>query len=416
MHDKELYTQILGIRRPWKVTEVELSVAAGEVKVFVDCQRGRRGKCPKCNQPCPGYDRRRREWRHLDTCQFRTLLVADVPRVRCPEHGVVTVSVPWAEPGSGFTALFEALVIDWLREASISAVSRRLGLSWNAIDRIMRAAVVRGLSRREHNPVQRIGVDETSFRRRHDYVTVVSDQADQRVLYVADDRGRESLAGYYETLSEDHREAIESIAMDMWPAYIRATREAIPGAKEKIAFDKFHVAKYLGDAIDKVRRDEHRALQREGRNDLLRTKHHWLMNPHNMSAKQWRGFRRLRQSTLRTARAWAIREFAMSLWHYTSRGWALRAWKRWLSWALRCRLEPVKKVAYTIREHLWGIINAIVLQADNGGAESINSRIKLLKVRARGFRSKPRFRNAIYFHLGGLDLYPASVKPAFSPT
>lgn len=416
MHDKELYRQILGIRKPWKVTSVELSVAAGEVKVFVDCQGGRAVKCPKCDQSCPGYDRRRRQWRHLDTCQFRTLLVADVPRVRCPEHGVVTVSVPWAEPGSGFTALFEALVIDWLREASLAAVSRRLGLSWNAIDRIMRDAVARGLARREQKRVHRLGVDETSFRRRHDYVTVVSNQADQTVLYVADDRGRESLAGYYETLSDDHKKAIESIAMDMWPAYIRATREAIPEAEEKIAFDKFHVAKYLGDAIDKVRRDEHRVLQRHGRNDLVRTKHHWLMNPHNMSTRQWRGFQRLRQSTLRTARAWAIREFAMSLWHYNSRTWALKAWKRWLSWAVRCRLEPVKKVARTIQEHLWGIINAIVLQADNSGAESINSRIKLLKVRARGFRSKPRFRNAIYFHLGGLDLYPASVKLAFSPT
>lgn len=126
MRDKELYTQILGIRSPWQVADVELSVEAGEVKVYVERMPGAEQRCPKCGQVCPGYDGRRRQWRHLDTCQFKTLLVADVPRVECPEHGVVTVDVPLSEPGSGFTALFEALVIDWLREASVATVRSEL--------------------------------------------------------------------------------------------------------------------------------------------------------------------------------------------------------------------------------------------------------------------------------------------------
>ncbi|HSH28748.1 MAG TPA: ISL3 family transposase [Thiohalobacter sp.] len=416
MRDKELYTQILGIRSPWQVADVELSVDAGEVKVYVERTPGTEQRCPKCGKVCPGYDRRRRQWRHLDTCQFKTLLVAEVPRVECPEHGVVTVEVPWSEPGSGFTALFEALVIDWLREASVAAVSRRLGLSWNAIDGVMQRAVQRGLARRAEVAPTHIGVDETSFRKRHDYVTVVSDQDSGTVLHVADDRGQASLSAYYARLSEAQKAGIASVAMDMWPAYIRATLEAVPEAREKIAFDKFHVAKYLGDAVDKVRRSEHRALRTEGRDELTRTKHRWLMNPHNMSVQQWRGFKALRESTLKTARAWAIKEFGMSLWHYSSRTWAEKGWQRWLGWAVRSRLEPVIKVARTIKDHLWGIINAVVLKADNGGAESINSRIKMIKVRSRGFRSKERFRNAIYFHLGGLDLYPAGVKQQGLPT
>ena len=343
-------------------------------------------------------------------------MVADVPRVECSEHGVVTVAVPWSEPGSGFTALFEALVIDWLKEASIAAVSRRLQLSWNAIDGIMQRAVRRGLKRRSEVEAKRLGVDETSFRKRHDYVTVVSDQDSQTVLHVGDGRDQESLSGFYDDLSDDQKVAVESIAMDMWPAYISATLGGIPDAREKIAFDKFHVAKYLGDAVDKVRRTEHKALLAEGREDLKHTKHCWLMNPQNMSRKQWRGFKALRESTLKTARAWAIKELAMSLWSYTSRTWAMKAWKQWLSWAVRSRLEPVKKVAKTIKTHLWGIINAVFLKADNGGAESINSRIKMVKVRSRGFRNKERFRNAIYFHLGGLDLYPAGIKQQGLPT
>lgn len=409
VRDKQLYQRILGIEAPWRVSEVDLSLSEGEVEVHVETQAGTRHRCPHCNRSCPGYDRRPRRWRHLDTCQFKTLVVAEVPRIECPEHGVVSVGVAWAEPGSGLTALFEALVIDWLREASIAAVARQLGLSWNAIDTVMRRAVKRGLLRRSRRCSAHISVDETAFRKRHDYVTIVSDGA--TVLHVADNRTQASLAGYYNGLSEEQLGAIESVAMDMWPAYIGASLAALPQAEAKIAFDKFHVAKYLGDAVDRVRRDEHKALLKAGRTDLVRSKYAWLTNPANMSAAQWRRFKSLRESTLKTARAWAIKELAMSLWDYSSRAWAAKAWKHWLAWALRCRLEPMRKVARTLKAHLWGILNAIILKAHNGGAESINGRIKLVKVRSRGFRNKERFRNAIYFHLGGLDLYPEGVKP-----
>lgn len=414
MRDKQLYQQILGIESPWWVASVDLSVAAGTVAVHVDAKTGTRHCCPKCGKRCPGYDRRPRRWRHLDTCQFKTILIAQVPRIECPIHGVVLIEVPWAEPGSGFTALFEALVIDWLHEASISAVARQLDVSWNAIDGIMCRAVVRGLARRKRKPSRHISVDETAFRKGHNYVTVVSDG--KTVLHVANDRKQSSLGAYYNGLTPEELAAIESISMDMWPAFIGATQKAVPGAETKIAFDKFHVAKYLGDAVDKVRRAEHKALRQLGCDDLTKTKYLWLRNRAHMSPKQRRQFTPLRHSTLRTARAWAIKEFAMSLWDYVSRTWAHKGWQRWLAWAIRCRLEPMKKVAKTIKTHLWGIINAIILKAHNGGAESINGRIKLVKVRSRGFRNKTRFRNAIYFHLGGLDLYPMSVQAVNSPT
>jgi len=412
MRDRELYRRILGIERPWQVTEVELSLEAGEVKVHVAVAPGAELACPVCGRVVPRYDRRYREWRHLDTCQFRTIVAAEVPRVSCPEHGVRQVAVPWAEAGSGYTALFEALVIDWLREASIEAVRRRLGLSWNAIAGIMHRAVRRGLGRRgrEAGWCRRLGVDETAFRRRHDYVTVVSDRERDRVLYVADGRRKESLEGFYAGLTGEQKGRIESIAMDMWQPYIAATLEAIPGAAGKIAFDKFHVAKHLGEAVDQVRRREHRELLRQGIEVLKGTRYAWLTNPRKMNASRRRGFAALTRSALKTARAWAIKELAMSLWGYTSRTWAAKAWARWYGWAIRSRLEPVKRVARMIKEHRWGIINAIVLKADNGHAESINSRIQLIKARSRGFRNRERFRMAIYFHLGGLDLYPEGVR------
>ncbi|QYZ67772.1 MAG: ISL3 family transposase [Gammaproteobacteria bacterium (ex Lamellibrachia satsuma)] len=222
----------------------------------------------------------------MDSCQYKIILVADVPRVKCEEHGVVTMSVPWAEPGSGFTAMFEALVIDWLKEASISAVSRLMGLSWNAIDGIMQRSVERGLARREEIYPTHIGVDETAFKKRHDYVTVVSDQEVGTLLHVGSDRKKATLKAWYDSLTEELREAIESVSMDMWPAFINATLESLPEAEEKIAFDKFHVAKYLGEAVDKVRREEHKALIAEGYQDLKGSKYDWLYNPENITRKQ----------------------------------------------------------------------------------------------------------------------------------
>lgn len=409
MRDTDLYTRILGIEAPWQVSVVEVEMASREVIVQVKRKAGVKPCCPVCGKESPGYDSRWRRWRHLDTCQYKTILEANVPRVECPEHGVVTTSVPWAEPNSGFTAMFEALVIDWLQEATTSAVSRLMGLSWNAIDGIMQRAVKRGLARRGEIRARHLGVDETAFKKRHDYVTIVSDQSTGKVLHVGSDRKKAGLKQWYESLPKSHLQAIESVSMDMWPAFINATLESVPGAEEKIAFDKFHVAKYLGEAVDKVRRQEHKALMAEGREDLKGSKYDWLYNQANMTPEKRRDFRALRDSALKTARAWAIKELAMSLWGYVSKTWARKAWKRWLSWAMRCRLEPMTNVAKTIKEHLWGILNAIVLKVSNGPAEGLNSRIKTLKVRSRGFRNKQRFANAIYFHLGGLELYPAGI-------
>ena len=349
MRDKDLYAQILGIKSPWQVSGVDLNVAEGEVTVQVEQEEGVRSCCPTCGKESPGYDSRTRRWRHLDTCQYKTILVADVPRVQCEDHGVVTVSVPWAEPGSGFTAMFEALVIDWLKEASTLGVSRLMNLSWNAIDGIMQRAVERGLSRREETRATQIGVDETAFRKRHDYVTIVSDQETGTVLHVCSDRKKQGLKDWYGSLTEEQREALESVSMDMWPAFINATLESIPDAGEKIAFDKFHVAKYLGEAVDKVRRQEHKALMAEGYEDLKGSKYDWLYNPDNMTRRQKLRFKLLRESTLKTARAWAIKELAMSLWHYVRKTWARKGLEQWLSWAVRSRLKPIKEVAKTIK-------------------------------------------------------------------
>jgi transposase len=341
----------------------------------------------------------------LDTCQYRTILIAEVPRVRCREHGVRQVRVPWAEEGSRFTALFEALVIDWLQIGTIRAVAEQLGLSWDAVDGIMQRAVRRGLERREQARPKKVGVDETSFQRRHEYVTVVSDG--KHVLWLSDGRKREALDGFWSSLSAEARGEVESVSMDMWAPYIAATEAQVPGAVDKIAFDKFHVAWHLSQAVDKVRRREHRQLSEAGDQALKGTKYMWLRNPESLSVEQCEIFEAIQSRALKTARAWAIKEAAMELWSFADRATAEKAWKAWYGWAIRSRLEPIKRVAKMVRRHLRGIINAILLGVTNARAEGLNSAIQWLKSSARGFRNRERFRNAIYFRLGGLDLYPA---------
>jgi transposase len=396
------------VSEPWKVGDVDLQPAESQVLVHLVNDQERL-PCPTCGELSPRYDSRHRRWRHLDTCQFQTILCADVPRVQCQQHGVGQIWVPWAEPGSRFTALFEALAINWLREASLSAVARQLGLSWKAIDVIQQRAVQRGLRRRTVKLPKRLGIDETSFQKRHEYVTVVVDQEQATVVHVADGRGREVLDDFFGQFSADELGAVESVAMDMWQAYIRAAEHHIPDAERKIVFDKFHVAQHLSQAVDRVRRAEHRALTEGGDNSLKRSRYLWLQNPATMKDETLDRLDALRCSSLKTARAWAIKQFAATLWSYRHRGWARKAWLRWYSWAIRSRLEPIKRVARMIKRHLEGVLNAVVTGITNARSEGINARIQWLKTTACGFRNRHRFRNAIYFHLGGLDLLPASV-------
>jgi transposase len=377
------------------------------VHVWLRREEGAAVECPQCGGPRPIYDHREREWRHLDTCQLQTRLHARVPRIECPTHGVVQAGVPWATPGSQFTALFERLVIDWLQEAAVAAVARRLGLGWDAAWGIARRAVARGLERRGAVEVKQVGVDEKSFQRRHEYVTVVSDLEGARVLFVADDRKRESLEAFWALgLTEAQRAQIEAIAMDMWEPYVQATLAQIPDAGEKIVFDKFHIAKHLNEGVDRVRRAEQRELKARGDERLTGTKYDWLRHPDHFSAEAWRAFGALRTSTLKVARAWALKETIADLWEYRYAGAARTFFRRWYFWATHSRLQPMIEKARMLKTHLANVLTYLKHRITNATAEGLNSKIQWIRYTARGFRNRENFKTAIYFHCGGLDLYP----------
>jgi len=407
VNDKKLYEQILGINTPWHVEGVELKLDQGQILIAVEGSSAVE-VCPECGERAPRYDRVEKRWRHLDTCQYQTVLIAKVPRVRCDKHGVRQVKVPWSEERSRFTALFEALVIDWLQASeSIAAVAKGMRLSWEEVSGIRGRAVARGLKRRGRAPLPAsIGVDETSIRRGHEYITVINALSEPRVLDVIDDRGEPSLSRFWSQYDRVELERVEKVAMDMWPPYIASTRKHLSMADEKIVFDKFHILQHLGHAVDLVRRKEHRQLHAEGDERLAKTRYLWLTHSDRLEGEARATIEVLRRGSLRTARAFRYKEHASQLWGYVRRGMAERVWRQWLHGALRCALEPIRVVARMIKKHWYGVINAATSDITNAMSESVNSQIQRIKKRACGFRSRTRFREAILFHLGGLDLYP----------
>jgi transposase len=271
---------------------------------------------------------------------------------------------------------------------------------------MMARAVRRGLARRQPTVVPHLGIDEKSFLKRHQYVSVVVDLDAARILHVADDRQAVSLASFFEGLSEPQRSGIAAIAMDMWEPYRKTLRAHVPEADEKIVFDKFHVMQHVNTAVDTVRKQEHRALAAAGASPLTRTKYAWLRNPATFSAKAWREFAALRDSTLQTARAWAMKESLRRLWEYTYVGAARTFFRRWYGWAMRSRLEPMKKVARMLQTHLENILTYLKHRITNAVTEGLNAKIQWIKYSARGYRDREAFKMAIYFHCGGLDLEP----------
>ena len=408
MRDTELYRHLLGLVSPWGVSRVELSVPDGRVDVWAEHRRRTRFVCPECERELPVYDHsEERAWRHLDSCQFLTYLHACPPRVDCPEHGVRQVRLPWAEPHSRFTVLFERLAIDVLKECDVLGAGRLLRCSWDETWHLMDRAVARGLLAAKPLTVPaHVGVDEKSAGRGQDYITVVSDLDRGTVEHLADERRQASLDGYFERFTSEQRTGIQAVAMDMWEPYIISTREHLTDADNKIVFDRYHIMKYLTTAVDTVRKQENRALNAAGDKRLAGSKYLWLYSAENLPDRHQDRFALLRGADLKTGRAWAIKESLRHFWSYLRRGWAARHWKRWYFWATHSRLPPVIEAARTLKRHEAGLLSYFAHRITNAGAEGLNSRIQAIRVSARGYRNREHFKTAIYFHCGGLQLYP----------
>jgi len=407
--DSELqkhYALLLGIGSPWEVKAVALKLAEKQVDIELGWQWGKAAKCPECGRECSIHDSApERTWRHLDTMQFETLIRARVPRSDCPEHGVKTMKVPWAPPQGRFTLLFERFAVDVLLAcASVSQACELLGLGWEAAHEIMRRAVERGLERRELDQLKHLGMDEKSFKRGHSYITLLSDLEQSRVLDVVEERTAEAAEQLWATLTAKQKQSVEAVAVDMWEPFIQSIQQEVPEAD--IVHDKFHVSKYLGEAVDKVRRQEHKELLAQGDETLKGTRQLWLYNPQNFSPEQREEFAELKDQQLKVARAWAAKELFSRFWTYQEEGWARRFFKGWFAWVSRSRLKPMSDVAWLLKRHLDHLLTYLKHHITNAVTEGLNSKIQSIKSAARGFRSFKNYRTRILFFCGKLDLYP----------
>src|SRR5260370_2716518 len=251
MQDCELYGRILGIAAPWRVERVELQLPQREVHVYLAHENKLEWPCAECGASCVLYDHRaERQWRHLDTCQYRTIRHAATPRSQCSEHGVLVVQMAWAEANSRFTAMMEGVAIAWLKHARQKAVAEQLRLSWDEIHGIMERAVERGLARRKAEKIPHLGVDEKAFRKGHKYLTLVNDLTHNRVLYVAEGREQKSLDGFWPTLTQPPRDSIAAVAMDMCDPYVEPVLQHVSEADNKVQFRNFHIATHVGESVD----------------------------------------------------------------------------------------------------------------------------------------------------------------------
>jgi transposase len=269
-------------------------------------------------------------------------------------------------------------------------------------------AVRRGKDRKAHRLPRYLAVDEKSFAKRHKYETLVCDLKKGTVEYVADERKEASLAASLSGFTEAARARVIAVAMDMGDPYIAAVRTLVPGAEEKIVFDRFHVMSHVSKAVDTVRRQEHKELHSRGDETLKGTRYLWLWNQEKIPEWRQPEFEALRKKDLKVGRAWAIKENLRELWACGSEEEGRSFFQRWYGWASRSRLAPVVKAARTLKHYLGGVLRSLRHRITNACVEGINSKIETIKRMACGFRNREHYKTAIDFHCGGLDLYPAA--------
>ena len=368
---------------------------------------GAKWGCPECGRTVPLHDHaEERPWRHLDTCHCQTYLHARLPRVECPEHGARQVAGSWAIPLSHFSLGMESRVIDTVKECDVTGTMHLTRTSWDETWGIVERAVARGLARKERRVPAYLGVDEKSFAKHHRYETVICDAEQGTVEYVVEDRSQESLEAYYRQFTPEELAQVRAVALDLWDPYVAATRACVPEANNKIVFDKFHVLRTVNEAVDKVRRQEHRVLKAGGDERLKGTQYLWLANAENVPEWRRAEFAAVKGENPKTGRAWAIKEALRRFGRYRYRRRAADYFRRWYFWATHSRLEPVVRAAKTLQAHLPNILTYFRHRLTNATAEGLNSKIQMVKEMACGFGNREHYKTAIYFHCGGLDLYP----------
>ena len=394
-----LFTTALGLQPPWEVKSLEFNASEHRLDILVDFQRGASFPCPVCGVPSKAHDTEERTWRHLDFFQHAAYLTARVPRCKCDEHGIKTVDVPWARKGSGFTLMFEALIMILVREMPVNAVARLVGEYDTRIWRVLGHHVEEARARQDFSKVQTICIDEKSYRRGHRYITFTMDLVLRRLLFGTVGRDGDTLAAFLKDLKAHggSPEQIRDVCCDLSPAYIKGIREHLP--KAEITFDRFHLMKLMNEALDAVRREESSSTP-----GLKRTRYHWLKNPGDLTQSQKTRLRELKAMNLQTVEAYQMKLLFQDFFEQANPRAARVFLADWCTLADTSKIKPLMKLADTLRSHQRGILNWWRSRISNGLIEGMNSLIQAAIAKARGYRNPKNLITIAYLIAGKLDL------------
>ena len=398
MKDTDLFQMALGLIPPWLVERYRFDAKQQRLDIYLDFSRGGEFTCYGCGRAgCKAYDTVDKTWRHLNFFEHVTYIHARVPRTDCPDCGIGLVSVPWAREGSGFTLLFEAFIMVLARDMPVKAMARLVKEHDTRLWRILDHYVDQARRGQDYSAVTRIGVDETSSKKGHNYISLFVDMDESKVLFATPGKGAETLEDFRKDF-EAHGgrpEGIRDASCDMSPAFISGIEKNFENAK--ITFDKFHVVKILNAAVDEVRRQE-----QKDRPELKKTRWVWLKNEENQSDKEYEIYESLKHMNWKTIRATHLKINFQELYSQPKEA-AGEFLKKWYFWATHCRIQPMVKAAKTIKRHWDGVLRWFESQLTNGLLEGLNSLIQAAKARARGYRSTRNFITMVYIIAGKLD-------------
>ena len=405
MTDK-LFEAALGVSPPWQVTGADFDLAAKTLTIRVDFIAGSRFALAGVEGQHPVHDTVAKRYRHLNFFQHECFLEVRIPRVKLPDGSVRQVDPPWAGKLSGFTLLFEALVLLLCQQMTFAAAARLVGVSRHRVAALCERYVELALAQTDLSAVRELAIDETSRARGHDYITLAADATERRVIAVAEGRGADSIAQLTTELQSRHcpAEQITSVSIDMSPAFIRGCAEHLPNAR--VTFDKFHVIGHANAAVDRMRRIEQRSDK-----SLKGMRWSLLKNRASLKPEAAADLDALiaRMATVRTARAWVYKEQLREILQRKQINVVRDMLKHWCTCVMRSKVEPMKEVAAMVRRHLEGIVAWAQTRQTNGFLEALNGLFQAAKRRARGFTRFDTIRTVIFLIAGKLDF--AAVNP-----
>jgi len=400
--NEKLFEIALNLQEPWYVKRIEFDTTAGELHMYIDFRKGSRFPCPVCGQESKVHDTVEQTWRHLNFFQYKAYVHSRTPRRDCPEDGVHLVNVPWSRHGSDFTLLFEALIMALVAQMTVASVARIVDEYDTRLWRIVHHYVDKARAAEDHSQVRNIAIDETACQRGQRYISLFHDTDARRVLFATPGREAFTVGCFVKDLEAHHGkpEQIENVVCDMSKAFLHGIEVQFPNAT--VVIDKFHLMQLMNEALDEVRRQEQQNVE-----DLKYSRYVWLKNQSNLTAIQRRLFDDLSQRNLKTARAYRMKLALQEVYQSLDRATAEEGLYRLYWWLSHSRLEPMKAMAVTIKNHWDAILNYFDHRRTTGALEAINGLIQAARSKARGYRNVNNLITMVYLIAGKLQLSPA---------